>query len=152
MWSTLLAMFVTAFGGMSLSHGPGVRPASYWLKLEAVNGTAGGATAKYYAKAPLRRHANVQKALGLVTDAGAATLTWTLAHFHLRMSKLGDALKPGLGALLAFAVVQQVSVVLADHGLKRAAAAAWVRGGRVGAVEHVSCSFHSPLLWLFDDP
>lgn len=34
------------------------------------------------------------------------------------MSKLGDALKPGLGALLAFAVVQQVGVVLADHGLK----------------------------------
>jgi hypothetical protein len=29
--------------------------------------------------------ANVQKALGLVTDTwGAATLTWTLAHFHLR--------------------------------------------------------------------
>ena len=31
-------------------------------------------------------------------------------------------------------------------------AAEWVRGGRVGAVEHVLVAFHSPLLWLFDDP
>ncbi|KAH8094087.1 oxidoreductase family [Aureococcus anophagefferens] len=133
MWSTLLAMFVTAFGALSLSTDPDVVRASYWLKLEAVNGTAGGATAKYYLglrsvvtrpRDPVQREvldacaagaagnqigallscvtlifallgtinrmrfssdANVQKALGLVTDTwGAATLTWTLAHFHLR--------------------------------------------------------------------
>ena len=45
MWSTLLAMFVTAFGALSLSTDPEVVRASYWLKLEAVNGTS---TAKYY--------------------------------------------------------------------------------------------------------
>lgn len=31
-------------------------------------------------------------------------------------------------------------------------AAAWVARGRIGSVEHVSCVFHAPLLWLFDDP
>ena len=157
MWSTLLAMFVTAFGALSLSTDPDVVRASYWLKLEAVNGTAGGATAKYYlglrsvvtvrgggdestdrleqdfyvgaipgsdSRDPVQREvldacaagaagnqigallscvtlifallgtinrmrfssdANVQKALGLVTDTwGAATLTWTLVNFHFR--------------------------------------------------------------------
>jgi predicted dehydrogenase len=31
-------------------------------------------------------------------------------------------------------------------------ASSWVGGGRIGAVEHVLCVMHSPLLWLFDDP
>jgi len=31
-------------------------------------------------------------------------------------------------------------------------AADCIAAGRIGAVEHVQCSMHSPLLWLFDDP
>jgi predicted dehydrogenase len=35
-------------------------------------------------------------------------------------------------------------------GCREAAAA--VAAGKVGRIEHVACSMHSPLLWLFDDP
>ena len=27
-----------------------------------------------------------------------------------------------------------------------------IAAGKLGAVEHVACLMHSPLLWLFDDP
>ena len=47
MWSTLLAMFVTAFGALSLSTDPDVVRTSYWAKLETWNATS-RETTHYY--------------------------------------------------------------------------------------------------------
>ncbi|KAH8097865.1 endonuclease [Aureococcus anophagefferens] len=154
MWSTLLAMFVTAFGALSLSTDPDVVRTSYWAKLETWNATSRETTHYYLGLRsivtvydggdettdrleidymvgripgsrnvdPMREEllescadsaagnqigallscvtlifallgtinrmkfssdANVQKALGLVTDTwGALTLSYTLFNFH----------------------------------------------------------------------
>jgi hypothetical protein len=47
MWSTLLAMFVTCYGALSLSTDPDVVRASYWAFLETLNVTDGART-RYY--------------------------------------------------------------------------------------------------------
>ena len=47
MWSTLSAMFITAFGALSLSTNPDVVRTSYWALLEARNSTDGART-RYY--------------------------------------------------------------------------------------------------------
>ena len=47
MWSTLSAMFITAFGALSLSTNPDVVRASYWALLEATNSTDGEVTTYY---------------------------------------------------------------------------------------------------------
>ena len=154
MWSTLSAIFVTAFGALSLSTEPSVVRASYWLLLRATNATDGARTdyyvglrsivtvrdekvssdrldQSYYVgtikgsdgldevqrgvleacadsaagnqigallscvtlifallgtinRMKFASDANVQKALGLVTDTwGAATLSATLLSFHV---------------------------------------------------------------------
>ena len=154
MWSTLLAMFVTAFGALSLSTDPDIVRTSYWAKLETWNATSRETTHYYLGLRsivtvydggdettdrleidymvgripgsrdvdPMREallescadsaagnqigallscvtlifallgtinrmrfssDANVQKALGLVTDTwGALTLSYTLFNFH----------------------------------------------------------------------